>query len=104
MSWTIRRDDNVLVIAGREKGKKGKVLQVRLDSDRLIIQGVNFMKKALRPSRDFPQGGVQQVEGSLHISNVKLICPRCNNPTRAHRIKRADGKRVRVCKKCKEEL
>ena len=98
-----RRDDQIVVVTGRDKGKKGKVLSVLTDKGRIYVQGIHFVKKALRPTKDNPKGGIHQVEGSIHISNVQLICPRCNKPTRIRREKRKDGKRVRICKKCGEE-
>ena len=99
-----RRDDTIEVVTGRDRGKKGKVLSVLTEKDRIFVQGINFMKKALRPTKDNPKGGIHQVEGSIHVSNVRLICPRCNKPTRVRGEKRKDGKRVRVCRKCGEEL
>ncbi|MBI2871544.1 MAG: 50S ribosomal protein L24 [Candidatus Omnitrophica bacterium] len=104
MASFVRRDDLVQILSGRDKGKKGKILQVMPAKARVVVQGIHFVKRAMRPSKDFPQGGIQTIEGSIHISNVVLVCPRCSKGTRARRERRPDGNRVRVCKKCGEEV
>jgi large subunit ribosomal protein L24 len=101
---TVRRDDTVKVISGRDKGKKGKVLRVVQASDRILVQGIHFVKKAMRPSKDNPQGGIHQVETTVHISNVMVVCPQCNKPSRVGRKRQKDGKLARICKKCKGEV
>ena len=101
---SIRRGDTVEVISGRDRGKRGKVLSRFTSSDRLLVQGVHFVKKAMRRTQEAPQGGIQQVEASIHLSNCVLVCPRCHKKSRVRKEKRADGKRVRLCKKCGEEL
>jgi len=101
----IRRDDNVLVIAGRERGKTGKVRQVLPSESRVIVEGVNIVKRHMKPrSTTARQAGIIEKEAPLHISNVALLCPKCSRPTRVgHRIL-ADGTKVRVCKRCDEQM
>lgn len=99
----MRKDDTVVVISGKYKGKKGKVLKVIPSENRLIVEGVNVIKKHQRPTRDLPRGGIIEREGPIHRSNVMLVCPRCSKPTRI-RAKISDGKKIRVCAKCGEAI
>ncbi|MBN1552426.1 50S ribosomal protein L24 [bacterium] len=100
----VKKNDQVLVIAGKELGKKGKVLKVFPKSNRVIVEGLNFIKKSQRPSQRSQKGGIIEKEAPIHLSNVMVICARCNAPTRIGRSELQDGKRVRVCKKCGELL
>lgn len=100
--FKIKKGDTVIVIAGKEKGKKGKVLRVIPKHQRVIVEGVNFIKKHQRPTQRFQQGGIIEKEGPIHISNVMLICPRCNNPTRVGYTFIEGDRKVRFCKKCEE--
>ena len=97
-----KKGDNVLVISGDDKGKSGKIVSIFPKKMRVIIEGVNFLKKHNKPTQKVPQGGVIKKEGALHISNIKLICNKCNKPTNIKRERTKEGKRVRVCKKCGE--
>jgi large subunit ribosomal protein L24 len=99
---SIKRNDTVEVIAGKEKGKRGKVLIVLRDKQRVIVERVNFIKRHQRPTQKVRQGGIIEREGSLHVSNVMLVCGKCNKPTRTGSQTLADGRRVRVCKRCSE--
>jgi large subunit ribosomal protein L24 len=94
----IKKEDMVLVIAGDDRGRKGRVLKVFPQKDRVIVEGVNMVKKHTRPSQKMPQGGIMEVEAPIHISNVKLIAPKSNVATRVgfHVLK--DGSKVRYCK------
>jgi large subunit ribosomal protein L24 len=94
----IKKEDMVLVIAGDDRGKKGRVLKVFPDKNRIIVEGVNMVKKHTRPTQKMPQGGIMAVEAPIHISNVKLIAPKSNVATRVgfHVLK--DGSKVRYCK------
>jgi large subunit ribosomal protein L24 len=98
---SIRKNDNVVVLTGRDRGKKGRVLRVMPHKGRLIVEGVNFVKRHTRPN---PQrnikGGIVQREASLHASNVQIVCPECSAPTRVGRRRQDDGSRVRFCRKC----
>lgn len=78
----IRKNDNVMVIAGNARGKTGKVLKVFPDKDRIIVEGVNIIKRHTRPSQRNPQGGIVQKEAPIHVSNVMLLDPKTNQPTR----------------------
>ena len=103
------KNDQVLVIAGNNKGKKGKVLKVFPEKHQIIVEGVHFIKKHTRPSQKSPQGGVIEKEAPIHISNVMVICPKCNTPARMGYKAVTDEvkgrkNRVRVCKNCNEML
>lgn len=104
MKLGIRKDDKVAVISGGDKGKQGRVLSVNPSSQRLIVERVNIAKKALRPKNEQQQGGIIEIETPIHISNVMLICPNCNQPTRVSYKRSDDGKRIRVCKKCGKDI
>ena len=97
----IRRNDNVVVIAGRDRGKRGRVLRVIPGRDRLIVEGVNMVKRHTRanPQRNI-KGGIVEREGSVEASNVQLVCPECGKPTRIGRRLLGDGRKVRICRKC----
>lgn len=100
----IKKGDNVLVTTGKDAGKKGKVLRVIPDKNRVVVEGVNRVKKHQKPSRSLPQGGILKIETALNASNVMLVCKRCNQPTRiAHKIME-NGEKARFCKKCGEAL
>jgi len=101
-STPIRKNDNVLVITGRDRGKRGRVLRVLPTKGRLIVEGVNFIKRHTKanPQRNI-KGGIVQREASLHASNVQLVCPECGAPTRLGSRRLDDGRRVRFCRKCK---
>ena len=97
----VRRNDNVVVTAGRDRGKQGRVLKVVPDRNRVVVEGVNVIKRHTRPN---PQrnikGGIIEREASLHASNVQLVCPECSKMTRiGHKIL-GDGRKVRICRKC----
>jgi large subunit ribosomal protein L24 len=95
----IRTGDEVLVTTGRNKGQQGTVRKNLLDKDRVVIEGVNIVKKHIKRGRA-RQAGIVEVEAPLHVSNVKLVCPACNEPTRVGVRKNADGDNERYCKKC----
>lgn len=100
---SIRTGDKVQVIAGKDKGKEGKVLATLPHKQRVVVERVNMVKKATRPTQRNPKGGILEIEAPLHVSNVMLVCPKCSQPTRIGR-KREDGALVRVCKKCSNEI
>jgi large subunit ribosomal protein L24 len=99
---SIRRNDTVVVITGKEKGKRGKVLVVLPEKRRIIVERVNFIKRHQRPTQKVRQGGIIEREGSLHVSNVMLVCGKCDRPTRVGRQGLANGRRARVCRRCGE--
>jgi large subunit ribosomal protein L24 len=100
--YAIRKNDSVIVITGRDRGKRGRVLRVLPEKRRVIVEGVNFIKRHTRPN---PQknikGGIVERESPLSASNVQLLCPECSQPTRVGRKQLDDGRRVRFCVKCK---
>jgi len=100
---TIRKGDKVKVITGKDKGKESRVLRVYPEKQRLVVEHVNMIKKHQRPTNKAPQGGILEVEGTIHVSNVMLLCPSCSQPTRVAR-RRDEGTRVRVCKKCGNDI
>lgn len=100
----VRKNDLVVVIAGNYRGKRGRVLKVFPKKDRIIVEGVNFIKKHTKPSPKNPQGGIIQMEAPIHVSNVMVVCSKCNSPTRVGRKILEDGSKLRVCKKCGEML
>lgn len=95
----IRSGDEVLVTAGRNKGQRGRVRQNLIDRDRVVIEGVNIVKKHIKRGRA-RQAGIVEVEAPLHVSNVRLVCPACNEPTRVGIRRNAAEKNERYCKKC----
>jgi large subunit ribosomal protein L24 len=96
----IRKNDTVLVIAGREKGKRGKVLFVLPARERVIVEHVNMVKKHQRPTQKLRQGGIIEREAPLHVSNVMLVCSKCDKATRVGVRVLADDRRARVCRRC----
>ena len=104
MAQHVRKNDSVMVIAGRERGKTGKVLKVLVDRSRVVIERVNLVKRHTRPRGAQQPGGIVEKEAPIHISNLMLMCDRCNAPVRfGHQIL-ADGKKARVCRRCGETL
>jgi large subunit ribosomal protein L24 len=99
----IRRGDEVVVISGRNKGQSGTVRVNVIDRDRVVIEGVNFVKKHIKRGRA-RQSGIIEVEAALHVSNVKLVCPNCKQPTRVGVRPDANGKNERYCKKCDQTV
>ena len=97
----VRRNDTVLVIAGKDRGKRGRVLKLLPERNRVVVEGVNVIKRHTRPnpSRNI-KGGVVEREASLHASNLQLVCPDCGAQTRVGRRLLGDGRKVRICRKC----
>jgi large subunit ribosomal protein L24 len=100
----LRKDDTVMVIAGRERGKTGKVLKVLGEKNRVIIERINLVKRHTKPRGVQQPGGIVEKEASIHLSNVLPICGRCNKPTRVGHRRLDDGGAVRVCRRCHEQL
>lgn len=92
------KNDNVIVLSGNYRGKTGKVLKVFPKENRIVVEGVNLIKKHSRPTQQLPQGGIVEKEGPIHASNVKVICPKCNRPTRVGTRILEDKSKVRYCK------
>jgi large subunit ribosomal protein L24 len=105
----VRKNDQVLVLSGNYKGKRGKVLKVFPEEKRVIVEGVNFIKRHTRPSQQNPQGGIVEKEAPIHVSSVMVVCPKCNTPSRmgsevVFDESRNRKNRVRICKNCGEML
>lgn len=100
----IKKKDLVQVIAGKEVGKRGKVLKVDPERGRVVVEKLNFIYKHRRASRTYKQGGIIEVEGFMDASNVMIVCPTCNKPVRIRKKILADGSKVRICHKCGEVL
>lgn len=100
----LKKDDIVEIIAGREKGKKGKILTLFPNEGRLTVEKLNMLKRHTKPSAQNKQGGIVEKESRLSISNVMLVCDKCGKGVRVKRKKLEDGKRVRVCVKCGEVM
>lgn len=99
----IRKNDQVLIIAGKDKGKKGKVLEVFTSAQKLMVENINMAKKHRRPRKQNEKGQIVQVPRPLHVSNVKLICPKCGEAARLG-YKLTEAGKFRVCKKCQQEI
>ena len=97
----VRKNDSVIVVTGKDRGKKGRVLKVFPEQNRVVIEGVNFIKRHTRPNpRANIKGGIVEREASVHASNVQIVCPECGAPTRIGRQLLGDGRKVRICRKC----
>ena len=97
----VRKNDNVLVTTGKDRGKKGRVIRLVPEKNRLVVEGVNLIKRHTRPNpAKNVKGGVVQREAALHASNVQLVCPECGAATRVGHKVLADGRKVRICRKC----
>ena len=101
-NYHIKKNDKVMVIAGKEKGKTGKVLRVLPKRDRAVVEKVNFIKRHMRPGAHSRQGGIVEKENPINISNLMVVCGKCTDHTRIGRRVLEDGSRVRYCKKCDE--
>jgi large subunit ribosomal protein L24 len=99
----IKRDDLVLVIAGKDRGKQGQVRQVLPRQNRVMVQGVNMIKRHMRPRAMGTQAGIIEKEAPIHLSNVMLICKSCGKPTRVAVRVRPDGVKTRICRRCGED-
>ena len=104
MGLRIKKNDTVVVITGNEKGKRGRVLSVVPGENRIVIESINVVKRHMKPSRKYQQGGIIEKEAPLNISNVMLVCPKCDRPTRIINTGLEDGRKVRSCKKCSEVM
>ncbi len=106
-SLNVKKGDTVVVISGKDKGKKGKILIAQPEDERVIVQGAAMVTRHVKPRKQGQPGGRIEKEGPIHASNVMLVCPKCDKPTRiAHKLKEVEisgekkQKSVRVCKKC----
>jgi large subunit ribosomal protein L24 len=100
----VRRGDTVGVIAGKERGKRGRVLRVLPEAGRVLVEKVNMIKRHQRPTQKLRQGGIIEREGALALSNVLVVCGRCDRPVRTGIQILADGRKIRVCRRCRESI
>lgn len=96
----VKKGDNVVVLSGKDKGKQGEILRALPSEGRVIVEGVAIVKKAQRPTPTNQRGGIIEQEAAIDASNVMLVCPSCGKPSRVGHARDAEGKKVRVCKKC----
>ena len=99
----IHKKDKVMVLAGKDRGKQGEVVQVLVEDQRVLVSKINFVKRHSRPTQTAP-GGIREKEASIHISNVMLVCNKCSRPMRPKSDQLSDGTKVRICRKCGEMI
>ena len=103
MKLHVKKGDTVQILSGKDKGKQGKIISASPDKAKVVVEGINKVKRHSKPSMKVPQGGIISKEMPLHVCKVQLVCPACNKPTRiAHKLQ--GGKNARVCKKCGEVI
>lgn len=100
----IRKDDTIVIITGKDRGKKGKVRRAFPNEDRVAVEGLNMIKRHSRARRATRQAGIIELEAPIHVSDVMLVCNKCGNPTRVSFRFLDDGKKVRICNSCREVI
>lgn len=98
----VKKGDKIIILSGKDKGKSGKVIQALPKMSKVVVEGLNTVKRHTKPSQNLPQGGIIVKEAPLHSAKVMLVCPACDQPTRIKKTSLASGATVRVCKKCSE--
>lgn len=101
--FKIKKGDQVILLTGKDKGKKSKVVRVDPLAHKAIVEGINIVKKHQRPSKRYVHGGILEKPAPLDLSNLALICPNCGKPTRVS-FKETSSKKIRICKKCKQPI
>jgi large subunit ribosomal protein L24 len=101
--YHVKKNDLVMVTAGKDKGKTGKVLRIVKKKDRLIVEKINMIKRHVKPSQK-SKGGIMERENPIHLSNVMIYCEKCSKPVRTGKKVLEDGRKVRFCKKCEEAI
>jgi len=101
---SVRRGDKVLVLSGKDKGKKGKVITTYPRLGKVKVESINIIKKHAKPTRKVPQGGIREMEAAFPASKVVVVCPACSKPTRIAKKILPDARRIRICRKCGESL
>ncbi|MBF0337657.1 MAG: 50S ribosomal protein L24 [Nitrospirae bacterium] len=104
MGLSIKKEDTVVVLTGSEAGKKGRVIRVIPKKASAIVENTNMIKKHMKPNKQYTQGGIIEKEAPIDLSKLMLICPRCSKPTRIGNQILDSGKKIRLCKKCKEVI
>ena len=100
----IKKNDQVMVMSGKDRGKKGRVMRVLASESKALVEKINYRKTAVRRTQANPKGGIVEMEGKIHLSKLRLICPRCGKPTRVKYTVLADASKQRSCHLCKELL
>jgi len=100
----VRKDDQVIVLTGKDQGKKGKIVSASPEKGRVVVEGINMVSRHRKATPNVAQGGIIKQEAPMHSSNVMVICPSCKKPTRISHKEMTDGKFVRTCKKCGENI
>ena len=100
----VKTGDTVIVLNGKDRGKKGKVLQVSPKEGKVIVEGINMVTKHVKPRKMGEEGGIVKAEGAMYACKVEIVCPRCGKPTRVGHKVHDDGTKERICKKCGEAL
>ena len=100
----VKKNDKVIVLSGKDKGKKGKVIDVIPKENKVIVEGVNMVTKHIKPRNQYQQGGLVEQEGAINSSKVMLVCDKCNEPSRVEKRILGDGSKARACKKCGEVI
>ena len=103
-SLHVKKGDTVVILSGDDRGKKGKVLEVSPKEGKVIVEGLNMVKKHVKPRKMGDPGGIIEAEGAMYASKVMVICPHCNKPTRVGHQKTGEETKVRICKRCKDVL
>ena len=101
---SIRKDDTVIVLSGKDKGKQGKVLEAMPETRKVVVEKVNVATRHQKPRKQGEEGGIMKKEAPIYACKVMRVCPKCDKPTRPAHKTLADGKKVRVCKKCGAEI
>lgn len=104
MKMHVKKGDTVKVLCGKDKGKQGEIKRSLPEKQRVVVEGVNMITKAMRPTQANPQGGLSKMEAPIHVSNVMLVCPHCKEATRTSSKRNEQGKKIRVCKKCNKDI
>jgi large subunit ribosomal protein L24 len=100
----VHREDTVVVLAGKDRGKKGRVLKIINKTEKVLVEKINMVKRHTRPNQELPQGGIVEKEAAIHVSNLQVVCLKCGKATRVSHKILPSGKKTRVCKKCGEIL
>lgn len=102
----VHREDTVVVLTGKDRGKKGRVIRLFPKADKALVEKINMVKRHIRPNQNpqFPQGGIIEKESLIHASNLQVVCPKCGKATRIAHKTLASGQKTRACKKCGEIL
>ncbi len=98
----VKKGDTVVILSGKDKGKKGKIIEALPKKGKVVVEGVNKVKRHTKPTQSMPQGGIMVKEAPIHSAKAMLVCPACDKPTRIKKSALTNGKMARTCKKCGE--